>query len=462
MCGIVGAISLKPSGFMYKDKQIFNQLLYANMLRGQDATGVFTVDSVGNLDMIKAALPSPNMQGTKEYTELMNLAMRDGRVLVGHNRAATMGKSDEHEFAHPFIEDHICLLHNGTLTSHKHLADVTVDSHAIATAISRDGYKKALPEVHGAFALVWYNAKEKNIYITRNSQRPLHFAVNDDCFYFASEGEMLDWILSRNSIKHGGINVVDTDKVFKFNLDTNKLESEAFPKKSWKTQYRNEPTYKKQHNLGLTCGTPAGDFDYKWEAMYIVGDVVDFEFDRFVWHGNDCDIIGYVNDFFFSEVKIRVTSDYKNIVNEIQKDPKTKRLLRGKVRMIYKKDDLYTYHLKDMEWVPEAPPIVSFVSQNGVTVTNEQLANHGGQCSCCLGFIETTNDDDIKKAYVKVKRGEIRKITCGDCLDTFEATYRSKSYVQTDNHNPTQHSQPISKEFETSDPIESILANISC
>lgn len=457
-------IALKPTGFLYKDKQIFNQMLYANMLRGQDATGVFTVDSVGNLDMIKSALPSPNVQSKPEYKALIDLAMKDGMVLVGHNRAATMGKSDEHEFAHPFIEDHICLLHNGTLTSHKHLANVEVDSHAICHAIARDGYKKALPEIYGAFALVWYNAKEKTVYITRNSQRPLHFAVNDDCCYFASEGEMLDWILSRNGIKHTGINVVDTEKVFKFNIETHKLESEAFPKKSSKSHYQ-VTSYQKQQNLGLTSGGHRSTFDYRWDSLYAVNDEVNFDFCKFVWQHNDCDIIGYVDDFMFSEVKVRVTPEMKDIVNKIQQDPHGNHTLTGTIRMIYKKDDQYTYHLKDIRWTEEDEKVVSFVSDNNVTVTNKMLAEHGGQCNYCMGFISTDKDEDVKDAYVKVKRGQIRKIICGDCLETIREnvpSYRKNNYVQTGNHNSPQHTQSVGKEFEESDPIEGIIANISC
>ena len=41
MCGLVGMIAIQSQGFSYKDKEMFNQLLYADAVRGEDSTGVF-------------------------------------------------------------------------------------------------------------------------------------------------------------------------------------------------------------------------------------------------------------------------------------------------------------------------------------------------------------------------------------------------------------------------------------
>ena len=65
MCGIIAMISKDKFGFEYKSKTIFQQMLYANALRGQDSTGVFGINKHGNLKMVKSAQPAASFLATK-------------------------------------------------------------------------------------------------------------------------------------------------------------------------------------------------------------------------------------------------------------------------------------------------------------------------------------------------------------------------------------------------------------
>ena len=254
MCGVVAILSKNKSGFMYKDKTIFLQMLISDMFRGMDSTGCFAVNKYGNLNMLKDACAAPFFINKSESTKFFNKMIADYHVVVGHNRKATVGQVTDTN-AHPFIEGNICLIHNGTLTNHREVGDTAVDSHAICQHINDKGYKSALKTVEGAYSLIWYNAEEKNIYFCRNAERPLYMVETGDKIYLASEGKMLDWILDRNDIGKYTVQNVPTDKVFKFNMETRKLEAESKPKKA-SDSTKNRPHWLQKNLPSVVSSTP--------------------------------------------------------------------------------------------------------------------------------------------------------------------------------------------------------------
>jgi predicted glutamine amidotransferase len=218
MCGIVGAITKAASGFTTKDVEAFGDLIYMDTLRGSDSTGIIGIDKDGNVDVAKDALPGCYFMYSKEFREIADKkAYNNGRVLVGHNRKATIGKVNVSN-AHPFvINDEFVLVHNGSLTSHKNLAETESDSHAIATYLHKNYQEKDLgklfSEIHGAYALVWYDLRTNKLNIIRNHQRPLWIAETNDAYWFASEIYMLWAALDRHDLKW----IKDTSKVFEAN-----------------------------------------------------------------------------------------------------------------------------------------------------------------------------------------------------------------------------------------------------
>jgi glucosamine 6-phosphate synthetase-like amidotransferase/phosphosugar isomerase protein len=58
MCGIISIVSKTSSGFSFKEKQMFSQMLYTNALRGFDSTGTFCINKYGNVQLIKSAQPA--------------------------------------------------------------------------------------------------------------------------------------------------------------------------------------------------------------------------------------------------------------------------------------------------------------------------------------------------------------------------------------------------------------------
>lgn len=190
MCGIVGFVTRYSNGFSSAEADMFETMLFLDTLRGFDSTGVFGVDTHGNLELHKEACHGPDFIGTKEYKEFKGKAIRNGLFMVGHNRAATRGVVKDIN-AHPFcVDDKIVLVQNGTMRGdHKKHADVEVDSHAIAHILAKEpDIAKALSSFDAAYALVWYDVEQELLHIIRNSERPLFIAeFENQGFMFASE-----------------------------------------------------------------------------------------------------------------------------------------------------------------------------------------------------------------------------------------------------------------------------------
>lgn len=214
MCGLVSVISKNKSGLFHGDLKIFTEMLFADQLRGSDGTGIFYNDKLST-KILKGPVASSDFVNTDLYDKATLAAIQRGNFVVGHNRAATKGKLT-YANTHPFSEKHITLVHNGTLVSHKNLADVEVDSHAICLSIAQQGIEKTVKAINGAYALIWYDAKQKTLNFLRNSQRPLWCVETDSLFIFVSEAGLAQWICSRNREKVTSITEVPVNTMITF------------------------------------------------------------------------------------------------------------------------------------------------------------------------------------------------------------------------------------------------------
>jgi hypothetical protein len=151
--------------------------------------------------IVKQASDPYTLFRTEEYEKFMKTVWTSGRFLVGHNRKATRGEISSKN-AHPFAEKNIVLVHNGTIMNQDSLSTETVevDSHAICHSMVTQGWKKTLEEIHGAFALVWFNTEDQTLYLARNDERPLGFITTESRVIFASELSMVDCVVKHNNM----------------------------------------------------------------------------------------------------------------------------------------------------------------------------------------------------------------------------------------------------------------------
>jgi hypothetical protein len=233
MCGIVAVVA--KNGAITKDQlDIFEELLYADALRGMDSTGVFAVDRKNRVDTIKQAVGPEFFLKGDSWKKLRNHHQGDGLAVVGHNRKATVGNIITKN-AHPFVDKNIVLVHNGYIANHEQLdKSKEVDSETIITALtSEENYLKGLEKLFGAFAIVWYDHSKKKLFMTRNSERPLFYCHTSQSFFVSSEADMLRWILNRNNVSYETPVQIPAGRVLEIRLKPFQIEGAEIPKTTY-------------------------------------------------------------------------------------------------------------------------------------------------------------------------------------------------------------------------------------
>lgn len=242
MCGLIGMISRRYNGFYRSDIDLFQQMLLIDQLRGKDSTGVFSVHSDKEVNIAKVASHPSHLFMTTGWDKLSAKAVSNGRILIGHNRAATRGAVSSTN-AHPFHENNIILAHNGTVHgSTKDLGDADVDSHAICQSFAEKGYEETIKNLDAAFAFIWWDMKDMRLRVIRNDERPLYLIITDDVYYLCSE----PWMMYGPYIRIAGNTfqkikeTVDLEpgELYEFKLDSTLEKKQIKLKESYYNNYQ--------------------------------------------------------------------------------------------------------------------------------------------------------------------------------------------------------------------------------
>lgn len=407
MCGLVGLIAKNKTGFDFKSSSVFKQLLFSDVVRGQDSTGVFGVNKYGNLIAHKSAQAASDMIKTETFKKFADAIFQDFRFVFGHNRASTRGATTDQN-AHPFVEGNICLMHNGTLKSHHHLAKTEVDSHAICHSLNEQGYQETFENLDGAFALIWYNAEEKKLYIARNSERPLHMAETNSCFYFASELKMLDWILARNEIKDYKLYYLQENKTYSWNLnDASKFELTDTPKKK---QYTTRQ--KQNHPFGISSNNKKKTIVKNHESNYSIGEYITFTNKGLgETKKGKLRLEGETDDGLLTQVSCELprqisTEDFDALCEY--------EVVTARVSMVYYRNNIQELYLRD--------PIIyeELKSVNGASFTADFLYRNDTHCHQCGQEIDPQNKEEISKTYVGKHGNRLINLICPDCVEDYK------------------------------------------
>ena len=208
MCGIVGYISTETNLRASTRARYMAQGLVVDTLRGEDSTGAFFVPhnlkENGHPGWCKDVVDGYTFVNSNKYfTDFLGDGS-DHYAVIGHNRAGTRGGITL-EAAHPFREDPITLVHNGTLHRTNNLPITQAmgkcanDSHTIAKNLVDTPIGELTPQLDGSYALIWHDQRDGTVNIVREPNRPLHIAKikGQDTLLIASEAEMLYWLCSR-------------------------------------------------------------------------------------------------------------------------------------------------------------------------------------------------------------------------------------------------------------------------
>jgi hypothetical protein len=207
MCGLVGVAGSIDN----QDIGAFNDLLLANVVRGKHSTGVAGVDRGNRSHLIKCVGGPLDLQEQKGYD---NVVRQDKKVLIGHNRHATVGGVSKVN-AHPFDFDNLVGAHNGTVDKFrlKDHNEFPTDSEALYNNMNLFGPEETIKLISGAWALTWYDKGYKTINLIRNKERPLFYTLCDEgkSLWWASEAGMLRWCLERNRIEVSKVYFLEED-----------------------------------------------------------------------------------------------------------------------------------------------------------------------------------------------------------------------------------------------------------
>ena len=197
MCGIVALLSRTNNNFYYPDVDVFQELLIVNSLRGSDGTGITGVYDSGNAFIYKVGSHPYALITHPDWPSIRSRMYRNCAAIIGHNRKATVGKISN-ETSHPFHEKHIILSHNGNIINFREFENTEVDSHALAHLFATTPIEEAIPKIQGAFAMIWYDMKEKKVHFVRNEDRPLCIIQTKDFWIVSSEMGNVQWVCARN------------------------------------------------------------------------------------------------------------------------------------------------------------------------------------------------------------------------------------------------------------------------
>jgi glucosamine--fructose-6-phosphate aminotransferase (isomerizing) len=192
MCGIVGILGREPVAPLMVDA--LKRLEY----RGYDSAGVATLEQ-GHLERRRAEGKLKNLEQRLDREPL------GGTIGIGHTRWATHGRPTENN-AHPHATDRVAVVHNGIIENFNELrqelrADgakfaTETDSEVIAHLVTRelnkgrkpvDAVAAALPQLKGAFALVFLFEGEDNLLIGARRGSPLAIGYGDGEMYLGSD-----------------------------------------------------------------------------------------------------------------------------------------------------------------------------------------------------------------------------------------------------------------------------------
>jgi len=208
LCGHAG---LAGPGINAQDLSIARNLGILSQIRGRDGAGVFQISSArrnqkfNNSFIYKTSENFSTMldeiDWDKAYKDVLNNVSCD--IIMMHVRAATRGRICSAN-SHPFIVERFVGAHNGTLKDQKYQDKDKTDSELMFRDMNNRGIIPVISELNddSAYAVVIYDRTDGALYFGRNEKRTLALAFLEDrnVMYWASEKEMLKFVLNRHGV----------------------------------------------------------------------------------------------------------------------------------------------------------------------------------------------------------------------------------------------------------------------
>lgn len=294
MCGLVGVLGLITE----REKRMFKMMWLLDVIRGEDSSGLLIVDREDNPTVVKEVGTPTDLwacDGNVNFNH-KGLVKVFPKVLMGHNRAATIGEITK-ENAHPFEYGDIIGAHNGTL--HMWKADlesegIDVDSKALFNTIDKKGIAHTWKNMYGAAAITYWNTRTNRFHIIRNDLRPLCYAYsqNRKTLFYASKSWMIvesakeyKIDLEVNEDKSPKIYTFTPNKHYTFNVeefDVNLEETKDLERKytQSKNTYMGFKALKKPINTDWSANTVKADKSFRGKVVKFLGTTQLYQYNK--------------------------------------------------------------------------------------------------------------------------------------------------------------------------------------
>ncbi len=204
MCGICGYISQLESD-QGELKKIFEKLLVASEVRGEDATGWAMVTEKKSTIYCKAPV-----KASKFVQQSVFKKFKPSSLVIGHTRQGTQGSPSQNANNHPIVtRDGLALVHNGIIFNDGEVkgkfnlkVDGEVDSEVLVRLVeefrAKEGMekaiKKALKELRGSAAAGLISPREPDTLYLVCADNPLSLAYHErlKTIFFASTSSILE------------------------------------------------------------------------------------------------------------------------------------------------------------------------------------------------------------------------------------------------------------------------------
>ena len=127
MCGIFGAVIVKPENFSSKNiTNLVRDLFVYSETRGREAAGI-AIRNDDNFEILKEALKSTSFVKGEKFNKVLKKSLNQVDLnnqnfsFIGHSRLVTNGAQSNNKNNQPLITKNQIGIHNGIITNYSEL-----------------------------------------------------------------------------------------------------------------------------------------------------------------------------------------------------------------------------------------------------------------------------------------------------------------------------------------------------
>lgn len=258
MCKLFAYCNFEPSGpssfVTTKINNALEHLFYINSYKQVDGSGLMWMDTNGNTNYIKDAIPSTIFTQTDAFRKVKS-TLSNQRFVAGHTRFSTVG-TNSWENTHPFQFGKYLGMQNGTCkTNHKNLVSgklspCDVDSASVFWSFDQQGIDATFEAYIGEGVFMFFDKDQHTFNIVKNDKRTLFIAelTESKGYIIATEADAIKLVCTRANLHIKEPVPVDNDKLITFTDKGDIIRRNLIVKDTSPVLYNNYTRHKNYYN----------------------------------------------------------------------------------------------------------------------------------------------------------------------------------------------------------------------